>query len=46
MSESSRNELTALGARYGDYFKLASVPELVERFGLRIGEPLDGGWTP
>ena len=40
------DELTALGARYGHYFKLESVPELVERFGLRIGEPLSGGWTP
>jgi mannose-6-phosphate isomerase-like protein (cupin superfamily) len=39
-------ELTALGARYGHYFKLESVPELLERFGLQIGEPLSGGWTP
>ena len=23
-----------------------SVPELLERFGLRIGEQLAGGWTP
>jgi hypothetical protein len=23
-----------------------SVPELLERFGLRIGEQLSGGWTP
>ena len=38
--------LTALGARYGHYFKLESVPELLERFGLRVGEPLSGGWTP
>jgi mannose-6-phosphate isomerase-like protein (cupin superfamily) len=40
------HELTALGARYGHYFKLESVPELLERFGLRVGEPLAGGWTP
>ena len=40
------DELTALGARYGHYFKLESVPELVERFDLVIGEPLYGGWTP
>jgi mannose-6-phosphate isomerase-like protein (cupin superfamily) len=40
------DELTALGERYGLYFKLESVPELLERFGLRIGEPLFGGWTP
>ncbi|HEU5277657.1 MAG TPA: cupin domain-containing protein [Gaiellaceae bacterium] len=38
------DELTALGARYGHYFKVESVPELLERFGLRIGEPLSGGW--
>jgi mannose-6-phosphate isomerase-like protein (cupin superfamily) len=38
------DELTALAARYGHYFKLESVPELLERFGLRIGEPLSGGW--
>ena len=38
------DELTALGERYGHYFKLESVPELLERFGLRIGEPLSGGW--
>jgi len=36
----SPDELTALGARYGHYFQLDSVPELLERFGLRIGEPL------
>ena len=40
------DELTALGARYGHYFKVESVPELLERFELRIGEPLSGGWTP
>ena len=39
-------ELTALGARYGHYFQLDSVPELVERFGLRVGEPITGGWRP
>jgi hypothetical protein len=36
------DELTALGERYGHYFKLESVPDLLERFGLRIGEPLCG----
>jgi mannose-6-phosphate isomerase-like protein (cupin superfamily) len=40
------DELAALGARYGHYFKLESVPELLERFGLRVGEPILGGWTP
>ena len=37
-------ELTALGERYGLHFKLDSVPGLVERFGVRVGEPLSGGW--
>jgi mannose-6-phosphate isomerase-like protein (cupin superfamily) len=40
------DELTALGERYGLHFQLDSVPELLERFDLRIGEPLAGGWTP
>lgn len=40
------DELVALGARYGHFFKLESVPELVARFGLQIGEPLAGGWRP
>ena len=44
--EADPEELSALGARYGLYFELDSVPELVERFGLRIGEPLAGGWRP
>ncbi|HZO98621.1 MAG TPA: cupin domain-containing protein [Gaiellaceae bacterium] len=44
--EADPDELTALGARYGHYFRLDSVPELLERFGLRIGEPLPGGWRP
>jgi mannose-6-phosphate isomerase-like protein (cupin superfamily) len=39
-------QLAALGARYGHYIELDSVPELIERFGLRVGEPLSGGWTP
>ena len=38
------DELVALAARYGHYFKLESVPDLLERFGLRIGEELGGGW--
>ena len=40
------DELVALAARYGLHFKLESVPGLLERFGLQIGEPLAGGWTP
>jgi mannose-6-phosphate isomerase-like protein (cupin superfamily) len=40
------DELNALGMRYGLTFDLESVPALLERFGLRIGEPLGGGWRP
>jgi mannose-6-phosphate isomerase-like protein (cupin superfamily) len=39
------DELTALGERYGLQFQLDSVPELLERFGLQVGDPLSGGWT-
>jgi mannose-6-phosphate isomerase-like protein (cupin superfamily) len=38
-------ELSGLGG-YGLSFAPGSVPELVERFGLRLGEPLAGGWAP
>ncbi|HZQ03308.1 MAG TPA: cupin domain-containing protein [Gaiellaceae bacterium] len=36
--------LTALAVRFGLELRLESVPELLERFGLRIGNPLSGGW--
>jgi len=34
------DDLTALGERYGLHFNNESVPELLERFNLVIGEPL------
>jgi mannose-6-phosphate isomerase-like protein (cupin superfamily) len=37
-------ELLRLNARYGLEMQLDTVPELVERFGVRVGEPLSGGW--
>ncbi len=40
------DKLTELAARYGHYFQLDSVPELLQRFNLRIGEQLTGGWVP
>jgi mannose-6-phosphate isomerase-like protein (cupin superfamily) len=40
------DELTELGARYGLQFQLDSVPELLQRFQVRIGEPVSGGWAP
>jgi mannose-6-phosphate isomerase-like protein (cupin superfamily) len=38
--------LQALNERYGQKMQPDSVPELLERFGLQIGEHLTGGWTP
>ncbi len=39
-------ELARLNDRYGLEMQPQTVPELIERFGLRMGEPLPGGWTP
>ena len=38
--------LAQLNARYGLEMRPETVPELLERFGLVIGEHLSGGWTP
>ena len=40
------DELVALQERYGLELRPETVPGLIERFGLRVGEPLSGGWTP
>ncbi len=39
-------QLAALNERYGLEMKPESVPELLQRFGLQLGEPMSGGWTP
>src|SRR5581483_11264588 len=39
-------ELGRLCERYALEMQPDSVPELAERFGLRVGEPLSGGWVP
>ena len=39
-------DLAALNERYGLEMQPDTVPELLERFGLVIGEQLAGGWTP
>ena len=44
--EADPDELTALGEPYGLTFQLDSVPGLLERFGLQVGEPVPGGWRP
>jgi mannose-6-phosphate isomerase-like protein (cupin superfamily) len=36
----------ALSQRYGLEMQPDTVPELIERFRVRIGEPLGGGWRP
>jgi len=39
-------DLARLSERYALEMQPESVPELVQRFGLRVGEPLSGGWAP
>jgi len=39
-------ELASLNERYGLEMQPDSVPELVARFGVRVGEHLTGGWRP
>jgi len=39
-------DLAALNGRYGLEMQPDSVPGLLERFSLAIGERLAGGWTP
>ncbi len=43
--EAEEEALAELNQRYGLEMRPDTVPELLERFGLRIGEPLSGGWT-
>ena len=44
--EAGEDAVAELSARYGLEMQPDTVPGLIERFGLRIGEPLSGGWTP
>ena len=44
--EADPDDLIGLGERYGLHFQLESVPGLLDRFGLQIGEHLTGGWRP
>ena len=39
-------ELAQLNARYGLEMRPETVPELLDRFGLQLGERLGGGWRP
>ena len=46
VTNTTAQALDQLSQTYGLEMQPESVPELLERFGLRIGEPLTGGWTP
>ena len=46
VAEADPDAFAQLRERYGLEMQPATVPELIERFGLRMGEPLSGGWTP
>ena len=46
VTQADERALAELNDRYGLEMRPETVPGLLERFGLRLGEPLSGGWTP
>ena len=46
VTQADPEALAGLSQRYGLEMRPETVPELLERFRVRIGEPLSGGWTP
>ena len=44
--EGGEEAVAALSERYGLEMRPETLPELVERFGVRPGVPLSGGWRP
>jgi mannose-6-phosphate isomerase-like protein (cupin superfamily) len=46
IAQATPEEFVELTGRYGLEVKPDTIPELLERFGLRMGEPLSGGWRP
>jgi hypothetical protein len=44
--KATREQFAQLVQRYGFESRPETIPELLQRFGLRMGEPLAGGWTP
>jgi mannose-6-phosphate isomerase-like protein (cupin superfamily) len=40
------DDVAQLSKRYGLEMRPETVPGLLERFGLRLGSPLGGGWRP
>ena len=45
-TQADPDALAALSQRYGLELLPETVPDLLDRFGLRIGEQLGGGWRP
>jgi mannose-6-phosphate isomerase-like protein (cupin superfamily) len=45
-TQAAPDALADLSRRYGLEMRPDMLPELLERFKLRLGEPLSGGWTP
>jgi|SRR5579862_493986 len=43
--KATRDQLGELAQRYAFESRPETIPELLQRFGLRMGEPLSGGWT-
>jgi mannose-6-phosphate isomerase-like protein (cupin superfamily) len=44
--KASPEQFAELTERYGFESRPETIPELLQRFGLRMGEPLTGGWRP
>ena len=44
--EAGEEAMGALCERYSLQMRPETVPELIQRFGVRLGEPLSGGWAP
>jgi mannose-6-phosphate isomerase-like protein (cupin superfamily) len=46
IAQATPEQFLDLTQRYGLEVQPDTIPELLERFGLRMGEPLSGGWRP
>jgi quercetin dioxygenase-like cupin family protein len=46
VAEVDEEAFARLRERYGLEMRPDTVPELIERFGVRLGERLSGGWVP
>src|SRR5215831_8405034 len=45
IAQATPEQFVGLTQRYGLEVQPETIPELVQRFGVRLGEPLSGGWT-